>query len=65
MLRLHTEMLVFILGFPTIPIVYKWKFNAIYNNTKMTRLQTKLQVMIIMNVLFVMHWIVGGIEMEM
>jgi hypothetical protein len=65
MLKLHAQMLVFILGFSMILIAYKWKFNAIYNNTNMTRLQTKFQVMIIMNVLSVMHWIVGGIEMEM
>jgi hypothetical protein len=58
-------MLVSILGFSLIPIAYKWKFNAIYNNTKMIRLQTKFQVMIIMNVLSMMHWMVGDIEMEM
>jgi hypothetical protein len=38
---------------------------VVYNNTKITRLQTKFQVMIIMNVLFVMHWIASGMEMEM
>jgi hypothetical protein len=30
----------------------------------MTKLQTKFQVMIIMNVLSMMHWIVGGIRVE-
>ncbi len=29
------------------------------------RLQTKFQVMIVMNVPSMMHWIVGGMEMEM
>jgi hypothetical protein len=31
----------------------------------MTKLQMGFQVMIVMNVLSMMHWIVGGIEMEM
>jgi hypothetical protein len=35
------------------------------SNTKMTKLQMRFQIMIIMNVLFMMHWIVGGIEVEM
>jgi hypothetical protein len=65
MLKLHTQMLVSILGFSLIPIAYKWKFNAIYNNTKMTRLEMKFQVMTIMIVLSMMHWTVGDIEMEM
>jgi hypothetical protein len=35
------------------------------SNTKMTKLQMGFQVMIIMNVLSMMHWIVGGTEMKM
>jgi hypothetical protein len=59
-------MLVSILRFSRTLIAYKRKFNAIYlHNTRMTRLQTKFQVMIVMNVLSLMHWIVGGIGVEM
>jgi hypothetical protein len=35
------------------------------SNTKMTKLQMGFQVMIIMNVLSMMHWIVSGTEVEM
>jgi hypothetical protein len=35
------------------------------NNTRMTISQTKFQVMIVMNVLSMMHWIVDDIEVEM
>jgi hypothetical protein len=35
------------------------------SNTKMKKLQMGFQVMIIMNVFSMMHWIVGGTEMEM
>jgi hypothetical protein len=62
---LHTQMLVSILGFSKTPIFFKHKFNPITNNTRMTTLQMKFQVMIPMNVLSMMHWIVGGIKMEM
>jgi len=35
------------------------------SNTKMTKLQMGFQVMIMMNVLSMMHWIVGGTKEEM
>jgi len=35
------------------------------NNTMMTRLQMEFKVMIVMNVPSMMHWIIGGIELEM
>jgi len=35
------------------------------SNTKMTKLQMGFQVMIVMNVLSMMYWIVGGIEVVM
>ncbi len=64
-MKLHTQMLV-TLGFSRISIVCNWKFNFLFtSNTKMTKLQMGFQVMIVMNVLSMMHWIVGGIEMEM
>jgi hypothetical protein len=58
-------MLASIFGFLRTPIAWKWKFKAIYKNTRMTKLKTKFQVMIVMNVPSMMHWIVGGIRMEM
>jgi len=35
------------------------------STTNMTKLQMGFQVMIVMNVLSMLHWILGGIEMEM
>jgi hypothetical protein len=34
------------------------------NSIRMIRLQIKFQVMIVMNVPSIMHWIVSGIEVE-
>jgi hypothetical protein len=45
-------MLASILGFSRISIACKYKFNEIYINTRMTRLQMGFQIMIIMNVVF-------------
>jgi len=45
-------MLASILGFSRISIACKYKFNAIYINTIMKKLQMVFQIMIIMNVVF-------------
>jgi len=45
-------MLASILDFSRISIACKYKFNAIYINTTMTKLQMVFQIMIIMNVVF-------------
>jgi hypothetical protein len=58
-------MLVTLLDISRTPIACKWKFNAITSNKEMIKLQMRFQVMIVMNVLSMMHWIVGGTVVEM
>jgi hypothetical protein len=63
--KLHIQMLASILGFSRIQLLASKSLMQFINNAKMTRLQFEFQVMIVMNVPFMMHYIVAGIEVEM
>jgi hypothetical protein len=51
--------------FARTPLLASGSSMQFTSNTKITKLQMRFQIMIIMNVLFMMHWIVGGTEVEM
>jgi hypothetical protein len=50
--KLQTSCWLQLLVFQGFQFVGKYKFNEIYINTRMTRLQMGFQIMIIMNVIF-------------
>ncbi len=63
--KLHTQMLATLPCFARTPLLASGSSMQFTSNTKITKLQMRFQIMIIMNVLFMMHWIVGGTEVEM
>jgi len=58
-------MFVMLLAFQGLQLLASGSSMQFTSNTKMTKLQMEFQIMIIMNVLSMMQWIVGGTKMEM